>query len=234
MPEREQEWIDSVRMTAMLLSDKLPEKSLIEAIYMPGLSQGMIGSGNLFTYVTQLRKSCRSDTKIAFNGSDGEAAAQNSKPGDAWPGKNWYYSEFAKLGISPVLLTPTGPGLHTKGEAVALVTLAKEHGWKRVVIVTVPWHFVQFFSCLVSAMEANDYWFAAYASVAQTDWYLSMKGSQGILQTYPVEEAARYAPKVLDYHEHGYAAPFIDVFLYHLYRERIGQGELITPRSPYQ
>ena len=224
--DRENEWSNSVAATALLLSDSTPKE--MDAVYLPGLSKGMIDSGNLCRQVAVVyHDRFNTERWVAFNGSNGEGMGDQNKPGAAWPGKDWYISQLQLEDIPEFRLVPTGPGLHTRGEMDALVALAKERGWKKVVLVTVPYHFVQVFKCLVQAMKAQEYWFAVYASSTETDWEWEMVGSQGLeANTTPFREAGKYAPKVWDYERKGYSAGFPELFVYLANRERFALGEL--------
>lgn len=233
----EQEWIDLVRATEMLLTDKIPEAFEPQAIFLPALSKGMIESGNIFKKIS-LMAGYECDypggnpykIKIIINGSDGRGMPPQDKPRAAWPGRQWYEKEFGKMGVSDII--PTDPmmhnahlgwNMHTRGEAEALVSIMKLRGWHRLIVVTIPYHLVQVFNCLVKVMDEQEYWFAAYAAAPETNWRTPMVGSQGLNRnTTPFEQAGEYALKIFDYQEKGRSASFDRLFRYLGDREMVG------------
>lgn len=210
--EREQMFLDLIRANQMLLSGR--PTMVMDAVYIHGLSEGMVKSADLFQIAKDLY--VYSEAKvIAFNGSDGEGAGQIKTPGEAWPGKKWYIKELGKA-ITPENLIPTGPGYHTRSETDELVKTAQERKWKRVGILTVAYHYPRSFICLIQSMKAIGYWLEAYPMPpATTDWWLPMKGSQGKEDTCSFDETMRESIKVLDsYIAKGFGCTFQELFTY--------------------
>lgn len=192
-------WAEYARLALILSSDRPPEK--VDAIYLHGLSEGMIQSGNLFDLVTNFDASV-----ISFNGSDGEGMGNQNRPGAAWPGKDWYVKNLSSPGKR---LVPTGPGLHTRDETDKLVLLAQKEGWKSVAIASVAYHSVRSMSCVVASMEALGYWFRAhFAAPPTTNWGLRMLGSQGLSETDSYDESMKDAEKtIVKYWQNGEGEP---------------------------
>jgi len=141
-------------------------------------------------------------------------------------------SESRQIPTDPQMLNAhLGWNMHTRGEIEALVAEMKERGWKKLIIVTIPYHFVQVFNCLVKAMNDQGYWFAAYAAAPKIDWRTPMVGSQGLNQnTTPFEQAGEYALKVFKYQENGWSASFDRLFQYLENREDIANG-IMNPKA---
>lgn len=229
MPE-----LDNQRLTENVLASTVLMKDhpmgQLDALYIPGLSSGMIESSGIFTQTAQ--HYIQHDTPISFNGSDGEQFSHNidgddrrpvgKNPGQGWPGKNWYIEQLISQGVDISMLYPTGPGYHTRHEIIQLVDFSKKQEWKRVGITSVAWHYPLLFTMLVDEMRKADYFIAAYAiAPEQTDWYYPIKGSQGLEDTYPLVEAIKYFPRVLTYQDRGLASNFPDMFRYLKDREHI-------------
>jgi hypothetical protein len=217
--EREQMFLDLIRVNQMLLSGRPTE--IMNAVYIHGLSEGMVRAADIFQIAKDLY--AHSEIKvIAFNGSDGEGAGQIKKPREAWPGKKWYIEEL-RGAIMPEDLIPTGPGYHTRGETDELVKIAKKRKWKRVGILTVAYHYPRSFICLIQSMKTIGYWFEAYPiPPATTNWWLPMKGSQGKEDTCSFNETMKESIKVLDsYIAKGFGCTFQELFDYLRNRENI-------------
>lgn len=154
----------------------------VDAVYLHGLSEGMVASCDLFGLVADFVSAGRTGV-VAFNGSDGRGMPPQDKPGAAWPGSEWYQKELRARGISPAVLVPTRDGLHTRDECDAFVELAKERGWRSVAITTLPFHWPRVLACLVGAMENAGYkLFACFLRPETVRLYYPMVGSQGLEQ----------------------------------------------------
>lgn len=152
----------------------------VDAVYLHGLSEGMVASCDLFDLVAHITASGRARF-LAFNGSDGRGMPPQDRPGAAWPGVDWYRQEFCKRNIEPMRLLPTRDGLHTRDECDALIELTKEHQWRSVGIVTVPYHWPRVLSCLVGAIAGADYNISIhFVRPKAIRWHYSMIGSQGV------------------------------------------------------
>lgn len=206
--KEEENYKNLVRAVFLLQSDQPTEP--VDTVYLHGLSKGMIYSTqpNLFETAVNLVNSKKSRF-ITFNGSDGEGMPPQNQPGAAWPGKDWYLEEFKDLSIDTLLLFPTGPGLHTRDEADKFILLAKEFGWSSTAILSVGYHSVRSMSCMVAAMETNNYFLEAHFIIpSTTDAWSPMLGSQGLSITDTFTEIGeKEIPNVLKYWERGGANP---------------------------
>lgn len=229
--EREGMYLDLIRANQMFLSGR-PTKTM-DAVYIHGLSEGMIESGDIFSVACGLYADGVTNV-VAFNGSDGEGAGQIKTPGEAWLGKNYYIEKLSKyLLISDGLqrrdleLIPTRPGFHTRDETDALVELAQEKEWKKVGILTVAYHYPRSFICLIQSMRAVGYWFEAYPTPPETtNWWLPMKGSQGKEDTHSFAETIKESNKVINtYIAKGFGCTFSELFYYLQNRKEIVQNQ---------
>lgn len=228
--EREEMYLDLIRANQMLLSGR-PTKTM-DSVYIHGLSEGMIKSGDIFSVACGLYAD-RIEV-ITFNGSNGEGAGQVKTPGEAWPGKDWYIKKLSQyivindgLQRKDLELIPTRPAFHTRDETDALVELAQEKEWKKVGILTVAYHYPRSFICLIQSMKAIGYWFEAYPTPPEsTDWWLPMKGSQGRENTYSFAETMKESIKVIDtYVAKGFGCTFPELFYYIQNRKEIVQNQ---------
>ncbi len=219
--ERELALLNLIRANQMLLSGRPGKGSIMDAVYLHGLSVGMIESGDIFNIAGRLFSTGKTKN-IIFNGSDGEGAGQIKTPGEAWPGKSWYIKELSKC-IPTKNLIPTRPGFHSRDETDALVELAQEKEWKKVGILTVAYHYPRSFICLIQGMKAKGYWFEAYPiPPKKTDWWLPMFGSQGKEFTTSFDETMKESIKVLDsYIPKGFGCTFSELFHYLQNRKEI-------------
>lgn len=214
MPNEEQ-WLNLVRTSQILLTDKLPVGQPADVVFLPSLSEGMIESGRLFEAVAKLYWTGQF-AGVAFNGSAGEDFSTRT-PGRGWVGAKRYEEELRvceQFGFPVPPLFPTRPAFHTRDETDALVELAKQNQWSRVIIVTVAYHFPRVFICLVQSMKTIGYGFAAYAAAAPTDWLVPMKGSQGKEDTDSFTECLKDSRKVFEYQKKGFGCSFDELFDY--------------------
>lgn len=153
-----------------------------DALYMHGLSRGMVASCDLFGVAVELI-SLGYASNLAFNGSDGRGATPDIGPGKSWPGADWFREEFKQRKVIEERLCPTDAGLHSWSETDEFVKLAKGKGWTTAYVVTVPYHWPRSLSCLVGSMAKHNHqmkiWFATPLKVP--DWNYPMEGSQGVL-----------------------------------------------------
>jgi hypothetical protein len=207
-----------VAQIAAMLSSDYPGSSL-NALYIPGLSKGMIEAPNLFGAAVGLYRQDMAPL-IAFNGGDGRAF-NGTTPGEAWPGKDYYIDVLAQCGVPRTCLIPTGPGVHSREEVEALIKMAKERRWQRIGFITIPYHYPRAFCFLVKAMDDFGWHPDVFAlNTPATNWYLEMGASQGKGTTTPEQAAYDDVAKLLDQIEKGWAAPPEKVLAYLRTRER--------------
>lgn len=207
MKEAAEESYKNLIRAAMLLQSDQPLES-VDAVYLHGLSEGMIYSTrpNLFEIAADYLTNKRSRW-ISFNGSDGEGMPPQDRPGAAWPGKKFYLEAFKELSSDHALI-PTGPGLHTRDEADKFITLAKEIDWRSGGILSVGYHCVGSMSCMVAAMETQNYFMELhFINPPSTDSWYPMLGSQGVSETNTFTEILEEIPRILRYWERGGANP---------------------------
>ncbi len=176
----------------------------LDAVYLPGLSVGMIESCDLFGLVAHTVKQTFAQN-LAFNGSDGRGAGPSSGPGDAWPGATWYREEFISRKVPEAKLCPTRPGIHTRDETDAFVELAKEKGWTTAYIATVPYHWPRILSCLVGSMAKCGYRMKLWLLPLNItpNWDHPMIGSQGQSTSTYRQEAYNDVGRYIMYVERG-------------------------------
>lgn len=201
-----------IAQLAMMLSSDWPKKPL-DAVFIHGLSHGMLEAPNLFKHaVTQYAEGVAH--VVAYNGGDG-SPWDRSAPGVSWTGADYYANELQKLGVPADRLVPSGPAPHTREEANQLVILAKERGWERIGIITIPYHYPRVFCYLPEPFRAHGWRPDVFALTApSTDWYLPMGASQGNGTTTPEEAAYDDAVKLSEQIGKGWAAPLDEVFDY--------------------
>lgn len=206
-----EKWENLCRALLMLLGDQPPRQ--LDAVYLHGLSEGMVASFDLFRVVTEA--TFATGAILSFNGSDGRGTGSDkANPGAAWPGSQWYKAEFNKRGVH---FNATRPGLHSRDEIDAFVELAKTKAWKNVGITTVPYHFPRSFICLIAAMKEQGHRMSAYAispQVPTEQWWIPMMGSQNLTQTIAFEECVADFRRVFDYQNKRFGAEFEDLFSY--------------------
>ena len=173
----------------------------VDAVYLHGVSDGMVASCNLFDTVYRAKQELH-PKHIFANGSDGRGMPPQDAPGKAWPGFDWYRTELPKHGVRNI--TPTGPGLHTRSETDELVKLLAERNIDSVGIVTTPMHFVRSLSCLVASMDVAGYFCQAYyLRPVQVTWDTPMLGSQGLTETTLFEETGAEIGRIFKYWDNG-------------------------------
>ncbi|OGE18072.1 hypothetical protein A3F00_02045 [Candidatus Daviesbacteria bacterium RIFCSPHIGHO2_12_FULL_37_11] len=222
MNERvEPNYQDLIRAAMLLQSDR-PINS-VDTIYLHGLSEGMINSThpNLFEIAADYQRSKKAGC-ISFNGSDGEGMGEQNYPGAAWPGKDWYFRKFNETYVGYYDLIPTGLGLHTRDEADKFIILSKEKAWTSGGILSVGYHSVRSMSCMVAAMETQNYFMRLHFIMPpSTDPWYPMLGSQGIDKTNTFTEIESEVSRIFNYWEKGYGASPKYLFHYLQYREEI-------------
>ncbi|MDE1966134.1 MAG: hypothetical protein KGI41_02755, partial [Patescibacteria group bacterium] len=166
------------QLSCRLMMDDAPQvgdNPSLEALYMHGLSAGMIASCDLFELADMVNCGYDRELFVMYNG---DPASHATTVG--WAGAETYRGEFLSRLVPETKLLPTAPGLHTRSETDGLVELAKEKGFANVGIITVPYHWPRVMSCLVGSMAKHDYrlrcWFVRPAYV---NWHQPMVGSQG-------------------------------------------------------
>lgn len=207
-----------VAQLAMMLGSDWP-KNPLDAVYIHGLSHGMLEAPEIFELAARLYHEGKAPF-IAFNGSDGSPFGQNA-PGVAWPGMEYYVAELTKRGVPAELLVPTGPGFHTRGEVDEMIITAKQREWKRIGIITVPYHYPRVLCYLPEPMKVHGWRPDCFAlNPPSTDWYLPMSGSQGNGTTTSEDAAYDDAVKLLAQIEKGWASPLDEVLAYLKSRSR--------------
>ena len=199
------------RLAVVLASDHpCPD---LDAIYVHALTDGMLEASRVLEFVAQLFRE-RQPNAVAFNGSDGHVAL-NPLPKSGWCGADEYASRLTRLGVPAGALVATGPGMHTMDETDKLVFTARERNWRRIGIVTMPYHLPRSFCCLVKSIQQHGGELSAWALCPpSTDWYHPMVGSQAGPITTPFAEALEDAKRTLSYIDKGYGAPVPDVIAY--------------------
>ncbi len=208
----EKRWQDLLKVLLILSTDFVPKK--IDAIYLPGLSSGMMEFCGLFDHISQLSNNA---IPICFNGSDGRGMGERNYPEAAWPGRKYYIEEFQKRGVSADLLIPTRDGLHSRDEVDAFIELSRDLGFKNVAMTTVPYHYPRTFVCLIKAMEQTKYSVNAYALPPAThtkNWWQEILGSQGAVTTVPFDECMADFERVFIYQDKGFGSSFEDLLNY--------------------
>jgi hypothetical protein len=215
------ELLEHAVLASMLLANE-PRPETADALYIHGLTMGMLEGHNILEYGAKLAKQYQ--CPVAFNGSNGGAYATPDIPGSAWPGANYYIERLKMLGVDDDNLIPAqGLGLHTRHEANQLASLAKEQHWRKVLVLSTGYYAVRAMSCHVAAMYAIDYPFAVYfAQPSEVNWDHPMKGSQGVDDTTAREEARVEIGKIVHNWQKGadgawrnsYSAPPKMLFVY--------------------
>lgn len=171
----------------------------LDGVYLHGLSEGMVDACGLIKFAAFM------GTLVAFNGSDGRGARPDSKPGEAWPGAEWYIERLIAAGVRKEKLFPTRPGLHSRDECDAFVELARDKGWKNFGIITAPYHWPRSMSCLVGAMKKAKYELNVYMLPPRgvIQWDLEILGSQGATKTTYDLESGDDVYRLFDYWYNG-------------------------------
>lgn len=204
---------------ALLANEPVPEE--VDVVYIHGLTEGMVEGQRILEQAAEL--AFRHQCPIAFNGSNGGSFAQPDVAGAAWPGADYYVERLIALGVNHDNMFPTGPGLHTRQEADQFATIAKERGWRRVLIVSVGYHSVRCLCTHVAAMNVVGHPYAAYfAQPKAVDWDYPMSSSQGQKTTTARQELSDEIDRILvgwekgagDAWRQGYNAPPDMVFDY--------------------
>ena len=185
-----------------------------DAIYMPGLSPGMVEAGGLFDYVA--RKHSKGIPVVAISGSDGEGVDERSKPGDAWPGKSWYIEELTKRGVPKSRIVPLeGPQRHSRQETDALIEGAKKYGWDGVVMASVDYHRPRQILGCVKYMNQIGWKTPLYLPSIPFDWKAEMLGSQQReVSTGLLEALTDWNVKISKYQAVGHLASFEEFMSY--------------------
>lgn len=205
---------DALRIAqlAMMLSSDWPKKPL-DALYIHGLSPGMLEAPDLFGHAVRVYNEGLA-SRIAFSGGDGSPTGKHA-PGTSWTGMDYYVAKLTRLGIPAEDLVPTAPTTNTREETNELIVTAKERGWKRIGIITIPYHYPRVFCYLPEPFRAHVWQPDVFALTApSTDWYLPMGASQGNGTTTPEEAAYDDAVKLNEQIGKGWAAPLDEVFDY--------------------
>lgn len=229
MERKEEDFLNLMKANQMLLSD-WPEKK-VDVLYIPGLSEGMVKCGKLFDVAIKDIYSKGLAGCIAFNGSNGERYG-SKVPGEGWPGRDWYIDNLTERindiydrsldNIVGTILFPTRPAFNSREETDALIGLMKKKGWVTVGFLTVAYHYPRAFVCLIQSMRTIGHRVKAYGmSPKVTDWWRSMKGSQGVEDTVPFAECVKDGRKTLDYIEKGFGCTLEELFSYLRYREKV-------------
>lgn len=207
-----------VAKLAMMLSSDWPESPL-DALYIHGLSHGMLRAPKIFDYAARLYQEDNAPF-IAFNGGDGSPFGVDA-PGTSWPGVDYYFAELQKLGVPADRLVPTGPAPHTREEINQLIIMAKAQGWRRIGIINIPYAYARTFCYLPEPMKVHGWRPDVFAlNPPSTDWYLPMGASQGQGTTTPEDAAYDDAVKLLFQISKGWASPLGEVFAYLASRTR--------------
>jgi|SRR3989344_352175 len=200
-------YTDLIKAVMLLQSDK--PNAPVDTLYLHGLSEGMINSTvpNLIEIAADYQKRQLS-RYISFNGSDGEGMGEQNYPGAAWPGKDWYYRKLVEEDTNYYSIVPTNPGLHTRDEADKFIEKSKERSWKSGAILSVGYHCVRSISCMIAAMETQNYFmFLHFITPPQTNPWYSMVSSQGLKRINTFDEIDDEIKRIFSYWDKGGANP---------------------------
>src|SRR6185436_280075 len=210
-----------------------PTKSLDLAV-VHGLSQGMYDSGKLFEHTRTLwrRNAFRN---LAVVGGDGTGAGNTP---NAWIGPGAIIENLEKVGFAIQEISMTDPIVHSKAEALAILKMAREDGWKSVGSISVSYHGGRMFPYMVAAMQEaaaeGKPWWIDYRMLppSTTDSWMDILGSQGLKQTTCIEAAMEDAVKIERQQTQRdkvtnniIAASFQDTLYYMQHRERIVRNQ---------
>lgn len=170
-----------------------------QGIYLPGLSEGMISSCDLFG-VIRAHHTPETGCRVIYNGDLASNAINHG-----WKGAEWYESCLLNRGVDLDCHILTAPARNTRQECDELVATAKDHGITSVGVVFVPYHWEKLLVCLVGAMAKHDYrlkvWFLRPRHVR---WEEKMDGSQGSRKDIAfLEEAGVYIETFFKYLANG-------------------------------
>lgn len=127
----------------MLLTDRAPDRPP-DAIYVPGLSEGMLRMANPDLLDVAVGLANRYICPIAYNGAPSKTAV----PQHGWPGAKYYEDRFRERGVTDDRLVRILPGLHTRSEVDELVHTCTKRKWMGLLVVTVPYITSPNFFCV--------------------------------------------------------------------------------------
>lgn len=156
----------------------------VDAIFVFGRAKGEweAGRGNegvLQTAVDLFEK--RLAPRIVIPGYAGNPDGKGGIIRSAYPGRERWKEELTYLSVpvGSVALT-RGAGTNTKTEGDDFVLLARQHSWRKAVVVTQPHQMLRAMLGLVKTMEQVDYWMNVLpVCPSQIDWAAPVYGSQG-------------------------------------------------------
>jgi hypothetical protein len=193
------------QLVCRLRTERAPDD--LPALYLPGLSEGMIASCDLYGLISEyVLQASKPDTLVYYNGnlandnSTGKSALETG-----WPGRECYEEELLKRAIPSDLLIPTDPARNTRQECDEFVASAKKLGTTSGGIVSVPYHWEKLLICVIGSMMKYNHvmkiWFMLPKSV---NWHLPMVGSQGARKDIRfIDEAGIYIKTFFQYVANG-------------------------------
>lgn len=175
----------------------------VDAAYLPGLSTGMLESGNFFSVISNLC-SRRQIRWMSFSGTDGNGC-ENRGPKTAWPGADLYRAEFARFEVPQEILVPvTGRGRHTLEEVEDFLALAKTKSWKSAMLLTTEYHRLRQFLGIIATMRKRREFIKIWTPSRLNNWDTVMLGSQGREITTPKRECVvEWTVKIPEYQKKG-------------------------------
>lgn len=160
--------LSMLKAAQLVLTDKRPKT---DALFIHG---SPVNSEELDDRILALGASMmnRDETKaIVINGLSDEICAAKKM---AYPGGDTWGRKLALLGIAEV--RKIQPSLHTAAESDNLIALAKNEGWKSVVIASLPHHVLRCMCQMVFCLERASSDLKVYARTLDTvDWDMSAK-----------------------------------------------------------
>lgn len=206
---------DLARATTMLLSDRPSEP--VDAIFFFGRSYFDAGKNDLYRIAVDLIKDKKAQY-ILLPGDEGFRMG-GSVPRESRPGISLETDRLTKMGVDrdKIFYCPHSVagtvGFNTKTEGNAFLKIAREKGFKKVVILTQPHQIVRAMLGVVETIDNQD--IDAWCLVPQsTDWQVRVKGSQGKERKPRAEHIQDEIDRILKYQDQGDLASFKELFAY--------------------
>jgi hypothetical protein len=214
------------------------------AIYIPGLSEGMTTSCELFELFGDYSLMYRSsgshvyDGHVFANGANGQFALDHG-----WPGFDEYKRQLMKFDVPESYVHSTDVAVHTRSEADTMISFAKERGIEYIVVASVIYHWEKIAVCMLGAMVRQQYFPRVYfvrPDVVHFDHMMNL-GSQGSRQNVNfLDEAGIYFETFVQHLVRGqedegcawvtrYGAPVDLVLRYLDWRDNGGDKPFVCP-----
>lgn len=177
------------KLSLMLLADVLPAK--VDAIYLSAQPDGILKEHQIAQGVTLQERA----PFIALCGGTGQG----------YRGFAEWAQALQESGISAerIIAVPYADTLNTHTEAVKLVAYAREHGWKQLVISSLPHHLTRVFLTTLYQIREQKSDLGLYAAPSQAiPWWKEVTHYQGEVKMIghafidaEIERIARYQEK---------------------------------------